>query len=111
MIFGHRVWNLIAVRGDALRSRDIDERMVPNLVRRLCHIVNCLQLRLRMHEAFIAPRNIVIYFDPGNVAGLCFVHDLLGVSALQPVSANANVVGPILLVLLRSCGQTNREEY
>ena len=57
-----------------------------------------------MQEALIPPRNIVVHFDPGNVAGLRFVHDLLGIAALQPVSTNANVVGPILLVLLRSCG-------
>lgn len=50
MMFRQRMLHLVSMRRDALRPSDINEDVIPRLVRRLGDIVNGLQLRLGMNK-------------------------------------------------------------
>src|SRR5450432_1857673 len=96
MILGQRVRHLIAVRGNALGSRDVNVGIIGRLVRLFRHIVDRFQLLFGMQKTLVAPRNVVVHFNPEDAALLRPAHDVDCIAALQSVSANADVVGPIL---------------
>ena len=96
MIFGHRMRRLIGVGGNALRTRDVHKSVIAGFVSSLGNGLNSLQFLCWIKEAFVATGNVVIDFDPGDVVGFGVADDLCGVSSVQRISGDANVVRPIL---------------
>ena len=110
MILAQRVLHLIAMRGDALSSGNVDERVVVLAVRGLSHVADRLQFFFRMQKAFVASGNVVVHFDPEHSAGLRIAHNLQRIAAFQPIGADANVVSPVLFFGIRRCDQPRREQ-
>ena len=76
-------------------------------VRLFRHVVDCLELLLRIDKAFVTPRNVVVDLNPKDVAVLCARNNLVGVVELQTVRPNAHVVRPVLPRRIRS-GQADQ---
>src|SRR5580704_6598344 len=98
MILRQRVSGLIAVRGDAFGTGDVNEGVVSSLMCRFRHVMNRLQLFFWLEEAFVAPRDIVVDFNAEYPARLGLIDNLLRVAALQAVGPNAGIVSPVLFI-------------
>ena len=68
----------------------------------LRYSANCVELLGGIEKALVPARNVVIDLDTKDIALLCALHDVRGIGAIQTVGSNANVVGPVLLVLIGS---------
>src|SRR5882724_7359306 len=110
MIFRHRMRSLVAISRDAFRARDVDESIVARMMRCLSHCTNGRKLFFRAKEAFIASRNVVIYFDAEYVTFLGSADDLIRIASLEPIRADADVVAPILFVLRRGSRQVKTNQ-
>src|SRR5207248_2545375 len=97
MVFGQGVRSLIGVCRDALCAGDIDERVVVSLVSLLGDRADGIQLFGGIEKAFIAAGNIVVDLDAEDFAGHGVGNDLVGAFSVEPVGADADVVGPVLI--------------
>ncbi len=79
-------------------------------MRLLSKRANCLQLLLRVYEAFVAAGNVVVNFDTEDAILLRAAHNLLGIIVAQPISADPNVVGPVLLCGILGSSQNWSEQ-
>ena len=96
MLLSQRVRRMVCIGGNAFRARDINEGVIAGLVCFLSHRANGSQLFFRVDEAFVAPGNIVVYFDSKDIAFLRLADDLFRIVGLQAVAADADIVRPIL---------------
>src|SRR6202167_2142536 len=95
-----RMRSLIRISRYALRPRDINVSVIANRMRLLSHGVNSLQLLLGINKTFIPPLNVVVDLNPKHAIFLRVLDDPLRIVAPQPISPNAHIVSPILVLAL-----------
>ncbi len=110
MILGQRVRHLIPMRSDALGPGNVDESVIARLVRRFGHLADRLQFLFWIEKTLVAPGNVIVDLNPEHVALLRLARNLLRVAALQTISADADVVRPVLFFGIRRRDQPQREQ-
>src|SRR4051812_30726368 len=96
MFFGEGVRRLVGMGGDALGSCDVDERVVAGFMRRIRDGFDGREFFLGMQVALVAAGDVVVDFNAEDAGAGGIGDDLVGVTALQAVGADAHVVRPIL---------------
>src|SRR6266700_8004064 len=97
MILGHRMWGLIGLAGNALKTCDVNDRPVSRLVCALRYSADCGQFLFWMQEAFVTPRNVVVRFNAEDVALVRLADNLLSAPRAQRPRADTDIVCPVLV--------------
>ena len=84
----------ICVRGNTLEARYIDKCFLPVRMRSLGNFAQRFQFFFRVKQAFIAARNIVIYFDAIDATLIRLTNNRLGARPGQRIRCNADLAQP-----------------
>ena len=82
MVFGQGVLRLISVCGNAFGTGDVYEGPVAGAVRLLGDGTNGFQFLIRIKEALVSARNVIVYLDPEHTALGGLPHDHLRIISL-----------------------------
>src|SRR4029453_14303152 len=99
------------VGGDAFGAGDVDERLISNLVRLFGKPGDWWKLFRWIEKAFIAARDVIVYFDPKHVASLGVSDNRARIRGAEAVGANANIVGPVLPRLVAAKRRNEHIDY
>src|SRR6185312_11828964 len=101
MILEECMRGLVRIRSNAFKPGNIYERFVAHRVSGFRNLPDGREFLRRVQEALVAPRYIVIYFDPEHMGSLRFFNDRGDTLARQRMARDANITAPVLRRRLR----------
>src|SRR5206468_5489159 len=98
VILQYRVRGFIRIGGNTFRSSYVNECFVAGAVRFFSYRVNRREFFGGIQKTFVATRNVIVHLDSEDMRSLRIPNNLACVLGGQSVSANTNVIGPVLLL-------------